>query len=40
VVQGGVVRAQLEPLFALELIQTLSAGYDSVDLDGASELGI
>ena len=38
--RGPVVRTQLEPLFALELIQTLSAGYDSVDLDGASELGI
>jgi phosphoglycerate dehydrogenase-like enzyme len=35
-----VGRAQLERLSKLELVQTISAGFESVDLDAANELGI
>jgi phosphoglycerate dehydrogenase-like enzyme len=37
---GPVERAQLEPLSKLELVQAVSAGFESIDIDAASELGI
>jgi lactate dehydrogenase-like 2-hydroxyacid dehydrogenase len=37
---GPLGRAQLEPLLELELVQTVSAGFESVDVDAASEMGI
>jgi phosphoglycerate dehydrogenase-like enzyme len=37
---GPVRRAQLEPLSKLELVQTVSAGFESIDVNAASELGI
>ena len=37
---GPVKREQMEAMKALKLIQTLSDGYDAVDVEGATELGI
>jgi phosphoglycerate dehydrogenase-like enzyme len=37
---GALARAQLEPLSQLELVQTVSAGFESIDVDAASEMGI
>ncbi len=37
---GPVRLAQLEPLSKLELVQTVSAGFESVDLEAAGRLGI
>ena len=37
---GPLGRTQLEALPQLELVQTVSAGFESVDVDAASELGI
>jgi phosphoglycerate dehydrogenase-like enzyme len=37
---GAVPRQRVESLEQLELIQTLSAGYDSVDVEAADALGI
>ena len=35
-----ITRAQMAPLSELELVQTLSAGFDSIDVDAANDLGI
>jgi phosphoglycerate dehydrogenase-like enzyme len=37
---GPVGRGQLEPLSKLELLQTVSAGFESVDINAAAELGV